>query len=51
MPRPRKFDDEEAAFAEGGRVERAAREAAAALDGVEGALLEAARAAAAKGQT
>jgi hypothetical protein len=47
----KKFDDEEAAFAKSGKVEKAATEAKAALDGPEGAKLEAARKASAAGKS
>ena len=47
----KKFDDEEAAFAKSGKVEKAAAEAKAALDGPEGAELEAARRASAEGKS
>ena len=47
----REFDKEETAFAKSGKVETAAVEAEAALDGPEGAELEAARDAAAKGES
>jgi len=45
----KKFDDKEAAFAKSGKVSSAAKAAREALDGPEGADLEAARAASAKG--
>ncbi len=47
----KRFDDEEAAFAKSGKVEAAAKEAAEAIDGPEGADLEAARIASAKGES
>ena len=47
----RKFDKEQAAFAKSGAVEKKAAEAEAALDGPEGADLEAARQAAARGES
>ena len=47
----RKFDQEEAAFAKSGKVAPKAAEAKAALDGPEGPELEAARSAAAKGES
>ncbi len=47
----KKFDDEEAAFAKSGKVDKAAAEAEAALDGPEGAELEAARKASAAGKS
>jgi len=47
----RKFDAEERAFVEGGKVEAGAKAAREALDGPEGADLEAARHAAARGET
>ena len=47
----RKFDEEQAAFAKSGAVEKKATEAEAALDGPEGADLEAAREAAAHGES
>ncbi len=47
----RKFDQEQAAFAKSGAVEEKAAEAEAALDGPEGASLEEARRAAARGQS
>jgi hypothetical protein len=47
----RKFDKEEAAFARSGKVETKAAEAKAALDGPEGGELEAARTAAAQGES
>ena len=46
----RRFDAAEAAFVKSGAVEKAAREAAEALEGPEGAELEAARKATAKGE-
>ena len=47
----RKFDKEEAAFAKSGQVETKAAEDKAALYGPEGAALEAARRAAARGES
>ena len=47
----RKFDKDEAAFAKSGAVEKKAAEAKDALDGPEGAGLEAARQAAARGES
>jgi hypothetical protein len=47
----RKFDAEERAFVESGKVDAAARAARKALDGPEGEDLEAARHAAARGET
>ena len=47
----RKFDAEQAAFAKSGKVAAKAAEAKTALDGPEGADLEAARSAAAKGES
>lgn len=47
----RKFDKEERAFVESGKVEAGAKAAKEALDGAEGADLEAAREASARGET
>ena len=47
----RKFDKEERSFVESGKVEAGAKAAKDALDGPEGADLEAARHAAARGET
>jgi hypothetical protein len=47
----RRFDKDESAFAKSGKVDAAAREAERALDGKEGEELEAARRAAAKGES
>ncbi|MGA0599419.1 hypothetical protein ACO2Q3_01795 [Caulobacter sp. KR2-114] len=47
----RKFDREERSFVESGKVEAGAKAAKDALDGPEGADLEAARHAAARGET
>ena len=47
----RRFDDEERAFVKSGKVEQKAREAEQALDGPEGAELEAARKASAEGRS
>jgi hypothetical protein len=47
----KRFDDEEAAFAKSGKVAAAAKAAKDALDGPEGAELEAARLASAKGES
>jgi hypothetical protein len=47
----RKFQTEETAFAKSGKVEAKAREAADAVDGPEGAELEAARKASAEGHS
>lgn len=47
----RRFQKEETAFAKSGKVEKKAREAADAVDGPEGAELEAARKASAEGHS
>ena len=47
----RKYDAEQAAFANSGKVEKAAREAEEALDGPEGAEIEQARVSTGKGET
>jgi hypothetical protein len=47
----KRFDDEEAAFAKSGKVAPAAKAAKDAIDGPEGAELEAARIASAKGES
>ena len=47
----RKYDAEQAAFANSGKVDQAAREAEEALDGPEGAEIERARVSTGKGET
>ncbi len=47
----RKYDAEQEAFAKSGKVDEAAKEAEAALDGVEGAELEKARVSTGEGKT
>ena len=47
----RKYDAEQEAFAKSGKVEQGAKEAADALDGAEGADLEAARVSTGEGKT